>query len=143
MSYLNATQKEKFQEYRRILDGHINIIVDNTTAINDALIAIREWKPGVYEINDVRIYNDIPYKCALAHDSTANETWNPKDTPNLWIQYHGTSKETARPWVAPTGAHDMYKVGEYMIYEDEKIYKCLADTTYSPDVYGAAWEVTL
>ena len=87
------------------------------------------------------MYEGIPYKCVQAHDSTGNSSWNPADTPALWMQYHGTSAETARPWIAPTGAHDAYKAGEYMIWTDGATYRCLSNTTYSPGDYAAAWEV--
>ena len=52
---------------------------------------------------------------------------------------HATSPDTARPWVQPTGAHDIYKAGEYMTL-DGVLYKCLQDTAYSPAEYAAAWE---
>ena len=52
-----------------------------------------------------------------------------------------TSAETARAWVQPTGAHDIYRAGEYMIWTDGQVYKCLSDTAYSPGEYAAAWEV--
>lgn len=41
----------------------------------------------------------------------------------------------------PTGAHDMYKVGECMIWTDGEVYKCLSDTAYSPEEYAQDWEV--
>ena len=40
-----------------------------------------------------------------------------------------------------TGAHDMYKSGEYMIWTDNQVYKCTQDTNFSPDEYPQAWEV--
>ena len=48
---------------------------------------------------------------------------------------------TARAWVQPTGAHDIYRAGEYMIWTDGQVYKCLSDTAYSPGEYGQAWGV--
>lgn len=42
-------------------------------------------------------------------------------------------------FVQPTGAHDMYHAGEYAIY-NAKMYRCTADTAYSPADYAAAWE---
>lgn len=56
------------------------------------------------------------------------------------MQYHGTTPESARPWIAPTGAHDMYKAGEYTIWTDDKTYKAKMDTAYSPADYPQAWE---
>lgn len=35
-----------------------------------------------------------------------------------------------------TGAHDMYKAGEYMIWTDGIIKKCLRDTNFSPTEYA-------
>ena len=34
----------------------------------------------------------------------------------------------------------MYKAGEYMIWADGSIKKCVQDTNFNPDDYSAAWE---
>ena len=47
----------------------------------------------------------------------------------------------ARSWEAPTGAHDMYKAGEYMIWADGLTYLCKQDTNFSPEEYLQAREV--
>lgn len=39
-----------------------------------------------------------------------------------------------------TGAHDMYKAGEYMIWTGGTVKKCLRDTNFSPDEYPQDWE---
>lgn len=52
---------------------------------------------------------------------------------------HGTSPETARPFVPVQGAHDTYKAGEYMIWTDGKIYPCIQETNFSPEEYPEAW----
>ena len=137
---MNPIQKNQFLEIRKTLDKFVNKIIDSPAEINENPVAIRFWHEGSYNIGDVRTYEGIPYKCVQAHDSTGNSAWTPDVTPSLWMQYHGTTKETARPWVQPTGAHDMYKENEYMIWED-KIYHCISDTTYSPKDYAANWEV--
>lgn len=36
---------------------------------------------------------------------------------------------------------DMYLTGEFMIYTDGNIYKCLSDTVYSPEEYAAHWQI--
>ena len=140
MSYLNKVQREKLFEMRKAMDARIADIVENTEKINESVSLIRPWVEGVYNIGDVRMYEGAPYKCVQAHDSTGNYTWNP-NVPALWMQYHGTTPGTARAWVAPMGAHDMYKIGEYMIWEDGKVYYCLVDTAYSPEDYSPAWQV--
>ena len=99
----------------------------------------QEWVPKVWTANENCRYNDYPYQCISGHDSTPNPAWNPKDTPALFRPYHATVAEHALPWRAPAGAHNMYKKGEYMVYEDELTYKALMDTTYTPIEYPQAW----
>lgn len=127
------------KKIRAALDKHAINISSDTKEINEYAEILRKWTPGNYVVGDVRVYDGIPYKCIQAHDSTGNETWNPS-VASLWMQYHGTSIETARPWVAPTGAHDMYLAGEYMIWTDGSTYKCLSNTNFSPADYPSAWE---
>ena len=109
---------------------------------SDTLVAllkyIPEWEEGVYVIGDVRQYDGQPKICVQAHDSTGNGTWNPT-VGSLWAPYHAKSAEYALPWIRPTGAHDMYKANEYMIWTDGKTYKCTLDTVYSPTEYTQAW----
>ena len=132
-------QRNQLIALRKALDNFVVKISDTPAEINDNQIVLRPWQPNTYSLGDVRVYENIPYKCVQAHDSTGNDAWNPPATPALWMQYHGTSVESARPWLAPTGAHDMYKASEYMIWTDGSIYQCLIDTVYSPTDYSQAW----
>lgn len=125
---------------RNALDNLVAKIVESPAEVNENLMAIRPWTEGAFYVGDVRTYDGTPYKCVQAHDSTGNDGWNPAATPALWMQYHGTEKQYARPWVHPTGAHDMYKTGEYMIWTDGTVYRCAVDTVYSPTAYAQAWE---
>ncbi|MBQ8144593.1 MAG: hypothetical protein IJ042_07380 [Butyricicoccus sp.] len=104
-------------------------------------ILCKPWSPGVYAVGDVRTTAGGIWSCCQAHDSTANPAWTPDAERALWAPYHGTTADTALPFVQPTGAHDMYKQSEYMIYTDGQLYRCLSDTAYSPTDYADAWEV--
>lgn len=137
---LTNEQIERANRIRAAMDNTIPEIVEKASAINNAMDMLRPWAMGTYGIGDVRMYEGNPYKCVQAHDSTGNPGWNPAATPALWMQYHGTSPETARPWVAPAGAHDMYLAGEYMVFTDEVMYLCVSDTVYDPVAYAQAWE---
>lgn len=136
---MTEAQRKQFFAIRKALDSFVDKIVENTAEINENLTVIREWHPGEYLADDVRMFDGIPYRCVQGHDSAGNDAWNPADTPSLWMQYHGTSKTTARPWIAPTGAHDRYKVSEWMIWTDGLAYPCKIDTNFSPDEYPDAW----
>ena len=80
-----------------------------------------------------------PYECMTAYDGTVQQDWT-IDNRTLWKPWHSRKKEYALPWEAPTGAHDMYKAGEYMIWTDGTIKKCLRDTNFSPEEYPSDWE---
>ena len=103
------------------------------------------WTPGKYEVGDIRNYAGQTWECRQAHDNATYPDITPDNAQtwaNFWKPLHGTSKETARPWVKPwAGTTDMYLTGDYMVYTDGRIYKCLSDTVYSPEEYAQAWEV--
>ena len=139
---ISERQRAELLAMRAALDGLVGKIAENTEEVNAYTAAVREWKEGAYVVGDVRMYHGAPYKCVQAHDSTANPTWTPEATPALWMQYHGTTPESARPWIAPTGAHDIYKAGEYMIWTDGRLKKAKMDTAYSPVDFAQAWEAS-
>lgn len=141
---LTDKQRLRAQRLRAAMDAALVGIVtaggaSETETVNNAMAMIRQWQPGAYSVGDVRTYEGVPYKCVQAHDSTANSGWTPPSVPALWMQYHGTSKDTARPWVQPLGAHDQYKRGEWMVWTDGAAYECVQDTVYTPDQYAQAW----
>lgn len=103
------------------------------------------WKAGVHEVGELCNYAGQTYECYTAHSNAEYPDItpdNPQTFANFWRPLHGKSVETARPWAKPQyGTTDMYKAGEYMVYTDGKVYKCLSDTVYSPEEYAQAWEV--
>lgn len=106
-------------------------------------IMCKVWEPGKHTVGEVYSTGEQIWQCIQSYDNEVYPditplvaAWNTFHKP-----YHGTTKETALLWVAPTGSHDMYLSGEYMIWEDGLVYKCLSSTAYSPEEYGGAWEV--
>lgn len=106
-------------------------------------IMCKVWQFGSHTLGEVYEANGQVWQCIQSYDNEVypdiipgNVAWGTFHKP-----YHGTTPETAMPWVQPTGAHDMYLTGEYMIWEDGLIHKCLSSTAYSPEEYGGAWEV--
>lgn len=104
----------------------------------------KNWSLGKYEVGDICNHAGQTWECWTAHDNASNPDITP-DKPQTWANFwrplHGTSVETARPWVKPqNGTTDMYHIGEYMVWTDGTIKKCLRDTVYSPDEYAADWE---
>lgn len=104
-----------------------------------------EWAPGNHAKG--AIYNAVgqTWECYQAYDNavypdivTGNAAWFTFNRP-----LHGKSPETARPWVKPTHAEDIYRNGECMIWTDGTTRRCTAPygTDYSPEEYPAFWEV--
>ena len=95
-----------------------------------------------HDVGEVALHPETGYprECILAYDGTVQQDWT-IDTATLWKSWHSRKKEYALPWEQPTGAHDMYKSGEYMIWTDGTVKKCVQDTNFSPTEYAQAWEV--
>lgn len=123
------------------LNEQIATMEDKTLGIQ-CMALFDTWTKDNYKVGDVRTDPDTgyPYECITQHDSISNPDWTIKNR-TLWAPWHSKTAESALPYEAPTGAHDMYKTGEYMIFTDKKIYKCIQDTNYSPTDYAQAWEV--
>ena len=106
-----------------------------------------EWTDGSYQVGDIRLawYNGShqPWKCRQEHDTTTYPDITPEGEAwrTFWVPFHGTTPETALPFVQPTMAEDQYKTGEMMIWTDGKVYRATMDTPYSPEEQGDAWEV--
>lgn len=101
-----------------------------------------DWVEGAYSVGDIRNANGQTWECFQEHDTASNPDIVPDNSAwyTFWRPLHGNSIETARPFVPVQGSHDMYRTGEYMVYTDGEIYKCLSDTNFSPDDYAQAWE---
>lgn len=100
-----------------------------------------EWEPGKHTVDEIFTVGGDPWKVYQNYDNAVhpdiapgNAAWYTFNKP-----FHGTTRETAREFVYPTGAHDMYITGEWMI-SDGHYYRCKSDTAYSPADYADAWE---
>ena len=100
---------------------------------------MEEWREGKWTAGVSLLYLGLPYKVLQTHDSQGNPGWNPEQAVSLFAPWHGISLETAQPWKKPTGAHDMYRANEYMVFTDSRTHYCLQDTAYSPTEYPQAW----
>ena len=124
-----------------------NLLKDFAMEAEDKTLAIAckayfaPWTPGTYSVGDIRTdpATGYPRECILAHDSRVNADWT-INTATLWKPHHSRKKEYALPWEAPTAAHDLYKAGEYMVWTDHRIYKCVTDTGFGPVDAPNAWE---
>lgn len=106
-----------------------------------------DWADGTYQVGDIRLawYNGShqPWKCRQEHDTATYPDITPDGSAwrTFWIPFHGTTPETAQDWIAPSGAHDQYEAGEYMVWTDGNTYLCKQATVYTPEEYGQAWDL--
>lgn len=114
------------------------VTVDNDRLAAGALYP--KWAAGAHSMGDIYTARGQVWECIQGYDNAVYPDIVPGGT--AWGTFHrplhATSPDTARPWVQPTGAHDIYKAGEYMTL-DGVLYKCLQDTAYSPTEYANAW----
>lgn len=93
---------------------------------------LKAWHEGKYEEGDIVNVNGVPYRCLRSHESAEN----PGTAKRLWAAIHAKSAETALPY-----SHDQYKNGEYMIFKDGRIYRCVANgADKPPDAAPFMWE---
>ena len=100
-----------------------------------------EWEAGVHKAGEIFLLDGAPWKVLAAYDNTTHPDIAPGGTgwATFNIPYHGTTRETARNFVQPTGAHDIYKTGEWCVF-DGAYKKANQDTAYSPADYPQAWD---
>lgn len=101
-----------------------------------------EWMPGKHVAGDIFSVDGDIWECFQNYDNAVYPDIAPGGS--AWVTFnrpfHGTSRETARNFVHPTGAHDVYKAGEWAV-QDGKFTKANQDTAYSLAEYPQAWDV--
>lgn len=141
---ISETLESVIRYARNKMLSEVSEMDDKTEAIAcKGLIPVYEQNHS-YSVGDVRLHPKTgdPKECILAYDGSIQPDWT-IDTATLWKPWHSRKPEYALPWEAPTGAHDMYKAGEYMIWTDGFTYLCKEDTSFNPGEYPQAWEVAL
>lgn len=102
------------------------------------------WTPGSYAPGAHYNAGGQTWECFQAYDSAVYPDIRPGEA--AWHTFnrplHGTTPETARPWVKPRhGTTDIYRPGEHMVWTDGSVYRCLRDTDFSPEEFSADWEI--
>lgn len=104
-----------------------------------------DWTPGSHEVGEIYNADGQTWECYQDYDNAEHPDITPDST--AWYTFnrplHGKSRETARPWVAPSHAEDIYRCGEWMIWTDGLFGECIAPngTNFSPEEYPAGWRM--
>lgn len=101
-----------------------------------------DWTEGKHTKGEVYNAMGQTWECYQDYDNAVYPDIKPGEA--AWYTFnrplHGKTKETARAWVQPTGAHDIYQAGEFMVWTDGVVYECITATNFSPEEYAAGWK---
>ena len=142
LGVLNVESVPQAQAMRAAVDIAVACVTDDDDRLRISAL-YPEWTAGEHAVGDIYTTDEPEqvWECFAAYDNgvypdivPGNAAWGTFNRP-----LHGKSRETAREFVRPTGAHDMYHAGEWMIFGGG-YYCCKQDTVYTPAEYAAAWK---
>ena len=146
---ISEAMKAKAAAMRAILDGVVEGIgaADEASfnaaafVINGKAAAIRTWIPDRdYVRGDLAIdpEDGAPYWAMHDHGKTSGHICQPGESPTMWAHCHGTTAQTARPFLAES--YNPYQTGHYCT-ADGAVWRCKYDNVvYSPKDWAMAWE---
>lgn len=125
----NPYMKEA-EEIRKAIDTFAVNQTDETLIDNKA--AFEFWHAGMQVIvGQILRYGEDIYRCIQAH--TTQEDWTPDKVPALFAKI---SLEEYPEWVQPAGAHDVYKQGDKVTFDNKHWVSTVNDNVWQPGVYG-------
>ena len=149
-SLITETLRQHLAAVRAILEDVVKDIGATDEAsfnaaaatVNKKIAAIRTWiEDGEYIRGDMTIdpEDGVPYWAIHSHGKSTGHVCQPSKSPTMWAHCHGTSPETARPFIAES--YNTYSTGHYCI-EGNVVARCIQDgIVYPPSVLPAAWEI--
>ena len=142
-------QRQRLLKIRAILDGMIDEfgMTDEATfnakavKVNAVAEAIRYWKEDADYLRGALVVDpvdNVPYWAMHDNGPTSGQVHKPSESPTIWTHCHGTSPETARPFVSE--GYNPYMTGHYST-ENGGIFECLQDNVvHAPSVLPNAWK---
>lgn len=146
---ISEAKKAQASAVRDVLDGVVrDIPAADETAFNSAAAVINEkaaaipvWRNDIdYQRGALVIDREdgVPYWAIHAQGPTSGQVHQPSKSPTMWTHCHGTTPETARPFVAE--GHNPYMTGHYCT-EDGVAKRCNRDNVvHAPSVLPEAWD---
>ena len=108
------------------------------TLEDEDALKVKEFFPNwetdtQYAIGDRVRYNNILYKCLIAH--TAQADWNPKDAVSLWAKVLIPDPEVISEWVQPDSTNP-YMKGDKVKHISKTWVSTIDNNVWEPSVYG-------
>ena len=142
-------RRSEARDIRRMLDNLIAMIPmadesefnSSAAVINENAAAIRVWRADKDYARGAIVLgpeDNVPYWALHDNGKTAGQVHQPSVSPTVWVHCHGTSAQTARPFVAE--GHNPYNKG-HTCTENGVVFVCVQDgNVFAPSVYPSAWE---
>lgn len=109
--------------------------LDDETAL-EAVTLFPKWNSsGIYALGDRVSYLGTLYRCIMAH--TAQEAWNPVDSPSLWAKVLIPDSSVIPEWEQPDSTNP-YMTGDKVTHNGKAWVSTIDNNTWEPGVYG--WE---
>ena len=86
-----------------------------------------------YAVGDRVDYNDLLWKCIMAHHSQSD--WTPDVAVSLWVRADDPGEEWPE-WRQPVGAQDAYMSGDKVSHNDKHWISDVDSNVWEPGVYG-------
>lgn len=123
------------QILREAMDVAMKILTDEQALHAVAIYPL--WRSdGEYQKDDRVRYNNVLYKCLIAH--TAQPSWTPTDAPSLWAKVLVSDTGEPLPWEQPDSTNP-YMKGDKVTHNGQTWVSTIDNNVWEPGVYG--WEV--
>ena len=136
-------KRDDILKYRAAIEAGSNAVDRTDDEVLQVFGLYPDWNAGDHTAGEIYNAEGQTWECYQDYDNAVYPDIKPGEV--AWYTFnrplHGKTRETARPWVKPTHAKDIYLCGEWMIWKDGTYCECLADpgTNYSPEEYPAGW----
>ena len=117
---------------RRIIE-QLSASLDDSEALGNIEL-FPSWEVDkTYFVNDRVRYQDILYKCLIAH--TSQETWAPTDAPSLWTRVLIPDSDVTPDWVQPESTNP-YMKGDKVRHNEKIWVSDIDNNVWEPGIYG-------
>lgn len=118
---------------RRLIEKISKYLSDEEALTGVALFPHWDGNGHEYAVDDRASDDGILYKCLQNHTSQAS--WNPADSPSLWVRVDDPSVEWP-DWVQPVGSTDAYAKGAKVSHNSKHWISDVDGNVWEPGVYG-------
>lgn len=122
----------KAKMLRKIIEN-LAITLPDEDAL-DAVELFPEWQEDTAYLVDDRVrYEDILYKCLIAH--TSQSDWIPSDAVSLWTRVLIPDPDVIPDWVQPDSTNP-YMMGDKVRHNGKVWVSDIDGNVWEPGVYG-------